>query len=191
MVADGKLKKQRRNPNDPARFVGKIAVTDDGEKANIQYYLDEEKISEEEKYDGLYAICTDLLDDDVKDILKVSEGRWQIEDCFRTMKTEFDARPVHVRREDRIHAHFLTCFLSLLIFRLLRKKTGDNYTCEELLNKLKSMNFADIESQGFMPLYTRDTLSDKLHDECGFRTDYQFITKSSMKTIQKNSKCRA
>ena len=72
----------------------------------------------------------------------------------------------------------------------LRKKTGDNYTCEELLNKLKSMNFADIESQGFMPLYTRDTLTDKLHDACGFRTDYQFITKSSMKTIQKKSKCR-
>ncbi len=191
MVADGKLKKQRRNPNDPARFVGKIAVTDDGEKASINYYLDEEIIAEEEKYDGLYAICTDLLDDDVKDILKVSEGRWQIEDCFRTMKTEFDARPVHIRREDRIHAHFLTCFLSLLIFRLLRKKTGDNYTCEELLKKLRSMNFADVGSQGFMPLYTRDTLTDKLHAECGFRTDYQFITKSSMKTIQKNSKCRA
>ncbi len=190
MVADGKLKKQRRNPNDPARFVGKVAVTEEGEKADIHYYLDEEKIAEEEKYDGLYAICTDLLDDDVKDILKVSEGRWQIEDCFRTMKTEFDARPVHVRREDRIHAHFLTCFLALLIFRLLRKMTGDNYTCEELLNKLKSMNFADIESQGFMPLYTRDSLTDNLHDGCGFRTDYQFITKSSMKTIQKKSKCR-
>ncbi len=190
MVADGKLKKQRRNPNDLARFVGKVAVTEEGEKADIHYYLDEEKIAEEEKYDGLYAICTDLLDDDVKDILKVSEGRWQIEDCFRTMKTEFDARPVHVRREDRIHAHFLTCFLALLIFRLLGKKTGDNYTCEELLNKLKSMNFADIESQGFMPLYIRDPLTDQLHDGCGFRTDYQFITKSSMKTIQKKSKCR-
>ena len=190
MVADGKLKKQRKNPNDPARFVGKVAATDDGEKANIHYYIDTEKIAEEEKYDGLYAICTDLLDDDVADILKVSEGRWQIEDCFRTMKTEFRARPVHVRREDRIQAHFLTCFLALLIFRLLRRQVGDIYTCEELLGKLKTMNFANIEDQGYMPLYMRDDLTDALHDKCEFRTDYQFITKRTMKSIQKKSKRR-
>ena len=95
MVANGAVKRQRKNPNDPARFVNKIAATKEGEKAEIHYYLDLEKIAEEEKYDGLYAVCTDLLDDDVADILKVSEGRWQIEDCFRTMKTDFDARPVY------------------------------------------------------------------------------------------------
>ena len=115
MVANGTLKKQRKNPNDPARFVNKIAATEEGEKAKIHYYLDLDKIAEEEMYDGLYAVCTDLLDDDVADILKVSEGRWQIEDCFRTMKTDFEARPVYLTREDRIKAHFLTCFLSLLI----------------------------------------------------------------------------
>ena len=188
MVTGGKVKKQRKNPNDPARFVGKVAVTKDGEAADIHYYLDEEKIAEEERYDGLYAICTDLLDDNVADILKVSEGRWQIEDCFRTMKTDFSARPVYVRREDRIHAHFLTCFLALLIIRLLKRELGDICTYEELLAKLKTMNFADIEEQGFMPLYKRDKLTDALHEICGFRTDYQFITKQSMKSIQKHSK---
>ena len=188
MVTGGKVKKQRKNPNDPARFVGKAAVTKDGEAADIHYYLDEEKIAEEERYDGLYAICTDLLDDNVADILKVSEGRWQIEDCFRTMKTDFSARPVYVRREDRIHAHFLTCFLALLIIRLLKRELGDICTYEELLAKLKTMNFADIEEQGFMPLYKRDKLTDALHETCGFRTDYQFITKQSMKSIQKHSK---
>ena len=91
-------------------------------------------------------------------------------------------------REDRIKAHFLTCFLSLLIYRLMSRKLENKYTCEELLDKLKEMNFADIEGQGFMPLYTRNKLTDDLHTVCGFRTDYQFITKQKMKTIQKNSK---
>ena len=122
LISGGSVKRQSKNPNDPARFVNKIAATKDGEKAEIHYYLDMDKIAEEEKYDGLYAVCTDLLDDDVADILKVSEGRWQIEDCFRTMKTEFDARPVYLSREERIRAHFLICFLALLHFRLLQRE---------------------------------------------------------------------
>lgn len=190
MVSDGKRKTQRRNPNDPARFVGKMAVTEEGEKAGIHYYLDEEKIAEEEKYDGLYAVCTDLLDDPVKDILQVSEGRWQIEDCFRTMKTDFSARPVYVRREDRITAHFLTCFLALLVYRMLEKKLDKKYTCGEILKTLKEMNFADVEGQGFIPLYQREAITDDLHAVSGFRTDYHFITKRQMKTIQKKSKGR-
>ena len=190
MVAGGSLKKQRKNPNDPARFVNKIAATKEGEKAEIHYYLDLEKIAEEEKYDGLYAVCTDLLDDDVADILKVSEGRWQIEDCFRTMKTDFDARPVYVSREDRIQAHFLICFLALLHFRMLKKALKTPCTTEQLLHILRSIKFADIEEQGFMPVYERQRISDELHEACGFRTDYQFITKRKMKEIQKKSKRR-
>ena len=190
MVDAGKLKKQRKNPNDPARFVGKMAVTSDGEKADIRYYLDEDKIKEEAKYDGLYAVCTDLLDDSVGDILKVSEGRWQIEECFRIMKTDFTARPVYTSLEDHIKAHFLTCFLALLVYRILEKKLDSKYTCEEILSKLKKMNFADIQEQGFIPLYSRDELTDALHETCGFRTDYEFITKSDMKKIRKESKGR-
>ena len=190
MVANGTLKKQRKNPNDPARFVNKIAATEEGEKAKIHYYLDLDKIAEEEKYDGLYAVCTDLLDDDVADILKVSEGRWQIEDCFRTMKTDFEARPVYLTREDRIKAHFLTCFLSLLHFRLLKRSLKDAYTTEQLLQTLRNIKFADVEEQGFIPVYERQKITDDLHETCGFRTDYQFITKRKMKGIQKKSKQR-
>ena len=190
MIANGSLKKQGKNPNDPARFVNKAAVTKEGEKAKIHYYLDLDKIAEEEKYDGLYAVCTDLLDDSVADILKVSEGRWQIEDCFRTMKTDFDARPVYLNREDRIKAHFLTCFLALLHFRLLNRSLKGAYTTEQLLHTLKDIKFADVEEQGFMPVYERQEITDDLHEACGFRTDYQFIAKRKMKGIQKKSKQR-
>ena len=190
MIANGSLKKQGKNPNDPARFVNKAAVTKEGEKAKIHYYLDLDKIAEEEKYDGLYAVCTDLLDDSVADILKVSEGRWQIEDCFRTMKTDFEARPVYLNREDRIKAHFLTCFLALLHFRLLNRSLKGAYTTEQLLHTLKDIKFADVEEQGFMPVYERQEITDDLHEACGFRTDYQFIAKRKMKGIQKKSKQR-
>lgn len=190
MIANGSLKRQRKNPNDPARFVNKLAVTGDGEKADIRYYIDLEKIAGEEKYDGLYAVCTDLLDDDAADILKVSEGRWQIEDCFRTMKTDFDARPVYVSREDSIKAHFLICFLALLHFRLLKRDLKTPCTTEQLLKVLKDIKFADVEDQGFMPVYERQKITDELHENCGFRTDYQLITKRKMKHIQKKSKRR-
>ena len=190
MLQAGKIKKERRNPNDPARFIGKTAVTDDGEAAKIKHYLDEEKIEEEARYDGMYAVTTDLLEDDVKDILKVSEGRWEIEECFRIMKTDFEARPIFLQDEVRIKAHFLICFLSLVIYRYLEKELGFSYTCETILDKLKSMNFADIQEQGFIPLYTRDKLTDTLHEICGFHTDFKFITKSQMRTIQKKSKGR-
>ena len=190
MLNSGKVKKERRNPNDPARFIGKIAVTEDSEAAKIKNYLDTDKVADEALYDGMYAVTTDLLDDDVKDILKVSEGRWEIEECFRIMKTDFEARPVFVHADARIRAHFLICFLSLVIYRYLEKDLVQDFTCEMILDKLKSMNFANIQDQGFIPLYTRDRLTDSLHKICGFDTDFKFITKSQMKTIQKKSKGR-
>lgn len=190
MLASGSKKKNRRNPNDPARFIGKTAATADGEAAQISYYLDTEKIAEEEKYDGLYAVCTDLLEDPVADILRVSEGRWQIEACFRVLKTDFSARPVFVQRQDRMQAHFLTCFLSLLIFRLLQKRLPNNFTPDQILAALKDFNFADIQSQGFMPLYSREPITDALHEACGFRTDFQLIRRAKMREILKLSKLR-
>ena len=190
MIDSGNVKKERKNPNVPARFIGKLAATEDGEVAKIHNYLDEEKINSESLYDGLYAISTDLLDDEVGDILKVSEGRWEIEECFRIMKTDFEARPIFLQNETRIKAHFLTCFMSLVIYRYLEKALGNSYTCETILDTLKSMNFASVQGQGFIPLYKRDKLTDKLHEICGFRTDYEFITKKDMKTIQKKSKDR-
>ena len=188
MLASGNTKKQRKNPNDPARFIGTIAATADGEKANIKHYPDETVIESETQFDGLYAVCTDLLDDDVNEILKVSEGRWQIKECFRIMKTDFSARPVYLHNDNRIKAHFLICFLALLIYRIREKKTEHRYTCTEILDTLKNINFANIQEQGFIPLYKRTKITDTLHELCGFRTDFEFITKSQMKTIQKKSK---
>lgn len=188
MLKAGHHRKNRKNPNDPARFIHTAAVTKDGETADFLYSLDEQKIEEEARYDGLYAVCTDLFDDEPESILRVSEGRWQIESCFRIMKTDFEARPVYLHRDERIKAHFLICFLSLLIYRLLEQQLKKKYTCEEILNTLRNFEFADIEGQGFMPLYERTKLTDLLHESCGFDTDFQFISKSQMRTIQKESK---
>ena len=185
MLDSGNTKKNRKNPNDPARFIGTTAATKEGEAADIRHYLDEDNIGEESRYDGLYAVCTDLLDDEVSDILKVSEGRWQTEKCFRIMKTDFSARPVFLQNENRIKAHFLVCYLALTVYRFLEKKLGSKYTCGELLEAPKAMNFVDVQEQGFMPTYRREGITDDLHEACGFRTDYQFITKRKMKTIQK------
>lgn len=188
LIDSGSIKRNRRNPNDPARFIGRIAVTDSGEAAQIHSYLDTDKVEQESLYDGLYAVSTDLLDDPVRDILNVSEGRWEIEECFRIMKTDFEARPVFLQNSIRIKAHFLTCFLALIVYRYLEKSIDDRYTCDDILSTLKKMNFAGIKEQGFIPTYQRTKLTDNLHEVCGFRTDYEFITRSQMKTIQKKSK---
>lgn len=107
------------------------------------------KIEKETQSNGLYAVCTDSLDDDVANILKASEGRWQIEECFRIMKTDFSARPVYLQDGTRIKAHFLICFLVLLSYRLLEKKPDNKYTCETILETLKNMNLAEIQQQDF------------------------------------------
>ena len=143
MVGTGKPKKNRKNPNDPARFIGTVATTKDGKTADIHSYLDKDKIESEAQYDGLYAVCTDLLDDDVCDILKVSEGRWQIEECFRIMKTDFKTRPVYLHNKDRIKAYFLTCFILLIIYRLLAYKLNNRYAVSETLKTLREMELVD------------------------------------------------
>lgn len=190
LLRTGKIRKNRKNPTDPARFISSFAVTGDGEKAEILNCLDDEKIEQESLYDGMYAVTTDLYEDTIPQILKVSEGRWQIEECFRIMKTDFEARPVFLQNETRIKAHFLTCFLALMIYRFLEKELDCKYTCSTILEKLRSMNFASIQGQGFMPVYTRDELTDELHRVSGFNTDFEFISKSQMKNVQKKSKKR-
>ena len=97
------------------------------------------------------------------------------------MKTDFEARPVFLHDDVRIKAHFLICFLSLVIYRYLERGVGYSFTCETILDKLKTINFADVQEQGFIPLYTRDKLTDALHEICGFDTDFKFITKSKMR----------
>ena len=184
----GKLKKNRKNPNDPARFIEKIATDKNGEIIEEYYTLDINKIREEEMYDGFYAITTNLEDDDIKSIIEVSERRWQIEECFRIMKTDFKARPVYLQNEDRIKAHFLTCFISLIIYRLLADKLDNRYTVSETLKTLREMELVDTQYNGYIPAYKRTQITDELHQLFGFRTDYEIIGKKKMRNIIKNTK---
>ena len=109
----------RCSKTDAKRFIKKAPITKDGEIAeNTAYDLDKAAIAEVSKYDGFYAVCTNL-DDDPSEIAKINHDRWEIEESFRIMKSEFDARPVYLQRGDRIKAHFLTCFISLMIYRIL------------------------------------------------------------------------
>ena len=163
-------------------------MTLDGEIAEIREQdLDIKRIEEEERYDGFTAVCT-TLEDDMTSILKVSRRRWEIEESFRIMKTEFRARPVFLQREERIRAHFLTCFLSLLIYRRLEKKLDDKYTISELIGTLRKMNFYQIKGLGYLPSYSRTELTDDLHETFDFRTDKEVILEKKMKKLIRKSK---
>ena len=189
MLSTGNVKRQRKNQNDPFRFVKETSVTQDGEIAEKKVYeLDDTAIEKEAAFDGFYAVCTNLIDDSTKDILAVSEGRWKIEESFRIMKTDFASRPVFVSREDRIRAHFLTCYLSLLIYRLLEKKLGNNYSSSQIIRTLREYNMLKISGEGFVPEYTRSVLTDRLHDVFGFRTDMKIISPSKMRSIISSTK---
>lgn len=189
MIEQPGRKRKGKNQNDPARFIKTTNVTDDGEIAEKKVCeLDLDKIRDEEKYDGFYAVITNL-EGDISGILNINRQRWEIEENFRIMKTDFEARPVYVRREDRIKAHFLTCYISLLVYRLLEKKIGNNYTCNEILSTLRSMQVTLLSKEsGYIPSYKRTDLTDDLHKAFGFRTDYEFISKSAMRSIIKSTK---
>ena len=178
-----------KNQNDPARFIHKTSVTPDGEIADQALYaLDEERIREEAMYDGFYAVVTNL-EDDPSEIIKINKRRWEIEENFRIMKSDFEARPVYVQRDDRIKAHFLTCYISLLVYRLLEKKLGEEFTCNQILETLREMNMTLLsKDSGYIPAYKRTKLTDALHNTFKFRTDFEFITKSSMRSIISNTK---
>ena len=175
------------NQNDPKRFIEVISTTLDGEVADENnYILDQTKINDEAQYDGLYAVCTNL-EDNIEEIIKINKQRWEIEDSFRTMKSEFKSRPVYLSREDRIKAHFTTCFLSLVIFKYLEKKLENKYTTNEIINTLKEYNLKNDDVY-YTPLYTRTDLTDLLHDKFNFRTDYEIIENKNIKKIINNIK---
>lgn len=181
-----KLKKS--HPNDYKRFIEKTSVTAYGEVADKHLYkLDEKVIAAEERYDGFYAVCTNL-EDEAADIIKVNHRRWEIEECFRIMKSEFKARPVYLSRDDRIEAHFATCFIAMVMYRYLEKRFQNQFTCSEIIQGLRSMNFLQLPGEGYVPAYTRTDFTDALHEAFGFRTDYQIIKNKQMKKIIKGTK---
>jgi len=179
---------KKKNQNDYKRFISSTGITKDGELADkIIYGLDEKVIADEEMYDGFYGVCTNL-DDEASEIIKVNHRRWEIEECFRIMKSEFKARPVYLSNDDRIIAHFTTCFIALIIYRLIEKRLNQNFTCHEIISELREMNLKIIKGEGYEPIYTRTDFTDALHEAFGFRTDYQIINNSMMKKILKDTK---
>ena len=171
-----------------AVFIEVISTTDTGEAATENHYsLSQDKINEEMKYDGYYAVCTNL-EDDALEIIKVNHRRWEIEESFRIMKSDFLARPINLSREDRINAHFLTCFIALFIYRLLEKKLDYKYTTTQIINTLKNMNLYEVKGDGYLPTYTRTDLTDELHEKFDFRTDYEINTYNDLKKIFKQIK---
>ena len=188
LIKTNPTKLKKANQNDYKRFISKTSVTGDGEVADKDLYsINANAIAAEEIYDGFYAVCTNL-DDDPTAIIKINHRRWEIEECFRIMKSEFKARPVYLKRDDRIEAHFTTCFISLLVYRILEKKLGEKFTCPEIVKGLRDMTFLEVKGEGYIPAYTRTDFTDALHEAFGFRTDHQITTHSHMKNIFKQTK---
>ncbi len=171
------------------RFVKNTAVTNDDEIVEKKVYeIDEEQIAKGELYVSFYAVMTNL-GGNIEEIIKINKQRWEIEEKFRIMKTEFEARSVYVRRDDRVKAHFMICYISLLLYRLLEKKIGNNYTTEQIIETLRPMKMTLLNTANdYVLSYTRTEITDSLHKTFGFRIDYEFIKKSTMRSIIKQTK---
>ena len=182
-IETNNVTRKGKNQNDYRRLIETTSTTPTGEVAEKETYsINQKLIEEEEKYDGFYALTTNLVGD-ISEILKIIKGRWEIEESFRIMKSDFLARPVNLSREDRIKSHFLTCFISLFIYRLLEKKLNYNYTTSEILKTLRNMEMLEHKGIGFEPIYERTALTDNLHNIFNFNTDIEIVTYKKIKKI--------
>jgi transposase len=188
VIEKNPAKIKKSGSNDFKRFIEKTNVTTDGEVAEKELFsINKTLISKETMYDGFYAVCTNL-EDEISDIISVNHRRWEIEECFRIMKSEFKSRPVYLSRDERIKAHFTTCFLSLVVYRYLEKALDGKFTTCEIIKGLRDMNFYEIPGEGLIPTYERNDFTDALHDAFGFRTDYQILKLKQVKNILKITK---
>ena len=182
-IETNNVTRKGKNQNDYRRLIETISTTSTCEVVEKETYsINQKLIEEEEKYDGFYALTTNLVGD-ISEILKIVKGRWEIEESFRIMKSDFLARPVNLSREDRIKSHFLTCFISLFIYRLLEKKLNYNYTTSEILKTLRNMEMLEHKGIGFEPIYERTVLTDDLHNIFNFNTDIEIVTYKKIKKI--------
>ena len=188
IIDTNSIKLKKTNSNDPKRFIKTLNVTKDGELADKSIYaIDQNIIDEEAKYDGLYAVCTNL-EDSVEDIIRVNKRRWEIEESFRIMKTDFKSRPIYHSRDEMIKAHFITCFLALIIYRYVEKKLDEKYTAPEIIETLRDMNMKLENECSYIPNYIRTDLTDDLHEKFRFRTDFEIISEKNIKKILKQTK---
>lgn len=182
-IETNNVTRKGKNQNDYRRFIESTNSTKNGEIAeSTTYSINQNIIDEEEKYDGYYALTTNL-NGDITEIFKIVKGRWEIEESFRIMKSDFVARPINLSREDRIKAHFMTCFISLFIYRLLEKRLNYKYTTSQILSTLKNMTMVEQKGLGFEPIYERTGITDSLHELFNFNTDLELINYKKIKKI--------
>lgn len=166
----------KKGPHDVIRFIKRMSVTMDGKKAVDHYEIDQSVIDEEEKYDGYYAVATNLYDD-AKAILNINSQRYKIEDCFRILKTNFSARPIHHSNENRIIAHFMICYTALLIYRLLECKLdqyGTHFTTDNILDTLKNMNVSNTQDMYYTAAYKGSQVCTALNGLYGLGLDKKY-----------------
>ena len=176
LIEQGIKKIETKGQNDPRRFIKGTHTTKDGTQAQkVKYEINQSVIDEEAKYDGFYGIGTNLSDN-VETILEITKRRWEIEECFRIMKSEFAARPVYVRRQDRIVAHFITCFIALIIYRFLEKRLDEKFTCSKIIDELKELDYLKREGWGYEPIFERTELTNALDSVFGSETSKEFLS---------------
>lgn len=179
---------EKKRATSPDRFIQSTYVTKNGEIAeNSTHGINTALVKAEAKFDGFYGVCTNL-ESTPEEIVKINHRRWEIEESFRILKSEMRTRPVFLQKDERIKAHFLICFLSLLTYRLIEKKIDESATCCEIIQTLREMRVLEAKNEGYIPAYTRTDLTDKLHDVFGFRTDTEIVSIQKMKKILKEVK---
>jgi len=191
IINNKSVKDVKKGPNDVTRFIKRTSVGKNGEKASDYYELDQSIIEREEKYDGYYAVATNL-EDDVKSILAINSKRYKIEDCFRVLKTNFRSRPIYHRNPKRIIAHFMICYTALLIYRLLENKLdqyGTHFTTENILGTLKNMNVSNVQDMYYMATYTGSEVCTALNGIYALGLDKKYYNPKALnKKIIKISK---
>lgn len=183
-VKSGKSCLDKKRANDYKRFIKADHATKDGEVADKAIiYVDENIIKEEAKYDGFYAVCTNLTDDDIPAVININKRRWEIEECFRIMKTDFEARPVYLRCQDRIIAHFITCFISLIVYRYLEKELDNKYTITQILDTIRGMDMIRLNDVGYIPAFDRTEVTDALCTKFNLELSKELISPTKMRNM--------
>jgi hypothetical protein len=172
-----------KSPNDCRRFITTTHATNDGEIAELSSsVIDENKVADEARFDGLYALATSL-DDTPGAILRANHFRYEIEALFRVTKTDLELRPIYLQRKDRITGHFIVCFIALLMIKRLQKQLGSIYSVEQIISQLKSLKYLLIEAHGYIPSFDRTEMLDDIQYAMGKRIDSEIITKPAMRAL--------
>lgn len=166
------------NQRDPRYYIKQTVSGDESEKKTA-YELNLEKIAADSKLDGFYAVVTDLEDEDISTVIETNKQRWEIEECFRIMKSELKTRPVYVRHEDAIKGHLLLCFLALIVYRIIEQYLDEQYTVTEVMETLQNLDVALVKEPVYHPAFVRSDLTDKLAEIFGYQFAYEAITEKN------------